>query len=168
MPVDYQGTRRHWYLPLFGGAEMNRIKRPPPPPEKVYLTLVSHLYPVQFMDSVQSTPPVYADTPAAYWLDNAQVSVPSYLPGSLREPLQTYEYGPEPVVITVPVYSNGTLGAPPVGSYTIPWDQTRISVPTYAPGTLRVVRITYASWSALIADEQTLVTAPIYTNGTLT
>ena len=167
MPVDHQGTRRHWYLPLFGGAEMNRIKRPPPPPEKVYLTLVSHLYPVQFMDSVQSTPPVFAKKEPAWSWDQVTSTPPTFIAGTLKAPLQLYEAPPDMVTSTPPVYLEGTLRNM-VTSLNAGYDSVTSTPVVYQDGTLKNILLTYLNWPTLIAEESVKGDPVVFMNGTLT
>lgn len=158
MPNYDVNIRRDWFLPLVGGAELNRIKGPTP------IIFTSRPYFVDVEDSV-TTEPGLRDSFIPFFLDYINLGNPQITGGSLRTTFQEYKGWPmEPVTTTLTSVLSGTL-ATAFKSYTNwPREEMQTSLTRVSAGTLKAALIGYTRW----ATEEVKTTLTTITAGTLT
>lgn len=142
MPNYDVNVRRDWFLPLVGGAELNRIRLPSP------IIFTSRPYPVDMEDSARDN--VYLlDSFSLDFLDHQQTSHVAVESGSLRTAFQEYtNWAVDPMTMSKVSITGGQLRQP-LQSYTLwPVETTTTTTTTVevTGGSLKATLISYTRW----------------------
>ena len=136
-------------------------------PELEVLVITSKLYPIETMGVAQASQPVFFEVHHPLLSDSASASTPTFIAGTLREPLVETTAPPDEAEASAPVFIAGTLKAPLVETDAPP-DEAEATPPTFITGELKDILITYTNWPLIAEDEESVtVTAPTFITGTL-
>lgn len=158
MPNYDVNVRRDWFLPLVGGAELNRIKLPSP------IIFTSRPYPVDVEDFVSDNT-YLLDSFSVGFLDHQQTSHAAVESGSLRTAFQEYTNWAVELTTTSKAFLTEGQLRQPLQSYTLwPAETTKITTVGVTGGDLKQALISYTRWPM----EELKTTALSITGGTLT